>query len=294
MKRLLLTLSLIIATTTAYSQFMWSIDFDSPAFSDQVYPDTVSNPNCIWQVGAPTKSIFTSANSLPNVIVTDTLNPVPASDTSSFYLKHYRSDMPFHWFSINFWYNMDGDTSDFGMIEISPDNGLNWINLLTEDTTFDIYWIYPKPTLIGSTNGWQNCYFDMSNWASGFLPYPVPMNGDSVLFRFTYISDSSSIPRDGWMIDDINIADVFEGIGEIQHNDLISIYPNPTSDALHLRCPTESTEQYIQILNSNGQVLIEQNFDGETIDTRNLSNGIYFLNYSNAHFFSIKKFEVSH
>src|SRR5690606_28661361 len=38
----------------------------------------------IWQIGPPQKSVFDSAATNPNVIVTDTINTYPINDTSSF------------------------------------------------------------------------------------------------------------------------------------------------------------------------------------------------------------------
>jgi hypothetical protein len=300
MKKLLLSISLTLIAATSFGQFQWGIDFDTPWYLYRVYNDTVSNPNCIWQVGHPSKTVFTSAHSVPNVIVTDTLNPVPANDTSVFYLKHVRDQsQPFHIFVLHFWYQMDGDSTDFGKIEISPDAGTTWINLLTQDTTFQFNWGSPKPTLTGSTSGWTSFDLDMATWASypvfGGGPFPILLTADTILFRFTYITDSSSAPHDGWMIDDFFIEDWFEGIEEIQNDNLISISPNPTADELRIHRTKVSDNSRIQIFNYTGQVLYEKtNFNGETIDTRQLSNGIYLLKYSDAKNFSITKFIVEH
>lgn len=296
MKKLLLSISLTFVAATSFGQFGWGIDFDTPWYLDRIVRDTISNPNCIWQVGHPSKTVFTSAHSVPNVIVTDTLNPVPANDTSIFYLKHVRDQFqPFHIFVLHFWYQMDGDSTDFGTIEISPDTGHTWINVLTQDTTFQMNWQTPKPTLTGSTSGWTSFNLGMENWASGWGTFPIAMTADTILFRFTYITDSSSTPHDGWMIDDFNLEDWAEGIVEIQNDNLISISPNPTSDELRVHRTKASDNSKIQILNYTGQVLYDNsNFIGENIDTRQLSNGVYLLKYSDTKFFSIKRFVVQH
>ena len=59
------------------------INFDSgdSLWNHAIIIDTVNFRQNIWQVGKPNKSVFTSAMSAPNVIVTDTLNPYPPSDT---------------------------------------------------------------------------------------------------------------------------------------------------------------------------------------------------------------------
>jgi hypothetical protein len=296
MKTVLLSVTLTMVAVTSFGQWNWGVNFDSPWYLDRIVRDTISNPNCTWQVGHPSKTVFTSAHSVPNVVVTDTLNSVPPNDTSIFYLTHVRGQFaPFHVFVLHFWYMLDGDSTDFGKIEISPDTGHTWINVLTEDTTFQMNWNSPKPTLTGSTVGWQSFDLNMMQWASGFGTFPIYMTGDTILFRFTYITDSGSVSHDGWMMDDFMLEDYFEGIEKIQNDNLISISPNPTSDELRVHTTKVSDKQTIQILNCTGQILYDNaNFIGTTIDTRQLANGIYLLRYSDTKSFSIKKFIVQH
>ena len=45
--------------------------------------------NNIWQIGKPSKSLFSSALSSPNAIITDTSNTYPINNESYFYLKIY-------------------------------------------------------------------------------------------------------------------------------------------------------------------------------------------------------------
>jgi len=121
------------------------------------------------------------------------------------------------------------------------------------------------------------------------------MTADTILFRFTYITDSSSTPHDGWMMDDFQLQDWFEGIEEFQNNDLISISPNPTSNELKIHTNKIENSQRVQIFDFTGKILYNNpNFIGNTIDTHLLKNGIYLLKYSQFNKFSIKKFVVEH
>src|SRR5438045_3733211 len=43
-----------------------------------------TNTNNIWQVGKPQKTLFSSASTTPNVIVTDTINYYPNNNVSTF------------------------------------------------------------------------------------------------------------------------------------------------------------------------------------------------------------------
>ena len=243
MKKFLLSISLTLIAATSFGQADWRTNFDPPYFqqhfSNRFYVDTVTNPNCKWQVGHPTKTVFVSAYSNPDALVTDTLNTLSPNDTSSIYIKHFRHWQPFHVFRLHFWFQMNGDSTDRGIMEVSPDSGQTWINILTEDTTYHFFWSSPKPTLTGSTSGWQSFDLDMIEWGSAYpgwggTPFPIYITSDTVLFRFTYITDSNSVPRDGWMIDDLYLEDWAEGIAEIQNNNLISIYPNPTDENLFI------------------------------------------------------------
>jgi len=298
MKTVALTFLLATLAVTSFAQWAWGVDFDTPLYEDRIVRDTISNPNCIWQVGHPTKTVFTSAYSVPNAIVTDTSSPVPARDTSIFYLRHVRNQLlPFHIFTLHFWYQMDGDPTDFGTIEISPDTGNTWVNVLTEDATYQMYWLSPKPTLTGSTVGWQSFDLDLGQWASNAAggPFPVFMTADTILFRFTYVTDSGSLPHDGWIIDDFHLEDWFEGIHEVRNDNLITVSPNPTSDVLRIHRLKAGDRQQIQIVNYTGQIIYNNpNFVGETVDIRQLPNGVYLLKYSDTKTFSVKKFVVQH
>jgi len=298
MKTVVLTFLLATLAVTSFAQWAWGVDFDTPLYEDRIVRDTISNPNCIWQVGHPTKTVFTSAYSVPNAIVTDTSSPVPARDTSIFYLRHVRNQLlPFHIFTLHFWYQMDGDPTDFGTIEISPDTGNTWVNVLTEDATYQMYWLSPKPTLTGSTVGWQSFDLDLGQWASNAAggPFPVFMTADTILFRFTYVTDSGSLPHDGWIIDDFHLEDWFEGIHEVRNDNLITVSPNPTSDVLRIHRLKAGDRQQIQIVNYTGQIIYNNpNFVGETVDIRQLPNGVYLLKYSDTKTFSVKRFVVQH
>jgi Secretion system C-terminal sorting domain len=296
MRKSIYTIILVFVTTFGYAQTDWYLDFQNNFFLNHFYKDTLSNPSCIWQIGKPNKPIFDSARafSLPNALLTDTINPVPANDTSVFYLVHVRdTNQIIHYFSMEFAFKMDGDSTDFGTIEISPDGGINWINILDEDSTYGILWA-DKPSLTGSTNGWSYTIVNFSWWAYVPGPYPYTFVGDTVLFRFTYITDSSSTPRDGWMIDDIYVFDQFGSVPEFERSNLISIWPNPTSNQLRIQRQNNSSKENIQVFNSNGNLMIDlNNTFNSTIDTRILEDGIYFLKYTDFKSYCTKKFVIA-
>jgi hypothetical protein len=292
MKKLLLLISLTVVSATSFGQWQWNLNFEDTTYLHRVFIDTISNPNCIWQIGHPAKTIFNSAYSVPNVIVTDTLNPYPINDTSSFIITHIR---PGNFggnesLLLDFYFKLNTDSlADYGIIEASLDNGTSWINLMTQDTTYGLNWINPKPILTGNTNGWVHYSEDIRS-----LTYMIGYS-DTVLYRFTFISDSVQTNKEGWMLDDFLFNDSWEGIPEYQNDNLISISPNPTSNELRIHTTKIVDKPTIQILNYTGQILYDKlNFIGETIDTRQLPNGIYLLKYSDTKSLSVKKFVVQH
>ena len=277
------------------SSYFYTLDFEDTAALHHLRIDTVSNLNNIWQVGAPQKTIFTNAYSNPNVIVTDTINPYPINDTSSFTIVNVAGDgftYP-HTASLIGEYSVNSDTlTDFGTIEFSPDNGTSWYDIIND--TFITNHIYVQQhwiSLTGNSNGWQQFYVNLAPLG----PLFNIQLGDTVLWRFTFISDSIQTNKDGLMFDNFYFEDYVEGIPEIQNDNLISISPNPTSNELRIYKSNVSDSQKVQVLNYRGQVLYDNsNFIGDMIDIRQLPNGIYLLKYAATKYFSVKKFVVQH
>ena len=90
MKKLITILAVLMLTNTTFAQWEYFIDFDSPnSQNNHIIIDTISNPDNIWQIGVPSKTIFDSAYSLTHAIVTDTLNAYPVNDTSSLHPRTY-------------------------------------------------------------------------------------------------------------------------------------------------------------------------------------------------------------
>ncbi|MGD9994464.1 MAG: T9SS type A sorting domain-containing protein [Salinivirgaceae bacterium] len=296
MKKLFATFSLLSLALGLFAQFEWSVYFDYDWNRKQIIIDSTNNPLNKWMIGKPGKSTFTVAFSEPNAIMTDTLNSIEPNDTSVFYLLHWRDNSaPFHIFYLNFWFQMDGDSTDYGMIEISPDNGNNWINILSQDTTYDIHWKKTKPLLKGSTEGWTEFSITMENWASGEGDFPIPMTADTIIFKFTYITDSNINQHDGWIIDNFDFPDFWESIYESGQGDLLTIYPNPVKESLFLKTNSSNSNFYIQIFNNLGQIVYSEGFqDKESLNLGFLKNGIYYLRFTDYKFYTIKKVIINH
>jgi hypothetical protein len=179
-----------------------------------IYRDTVSNPNCIWQVGAPQKTVFTTSQSLPNSLITDTLNSYPINDTSSFIIKH---EVGWGYLCYGFgtvklsgsYYVNSDSLNDFGLIEFSPYNGITWVPFTTGPNA----WPYSpiQPTFTGNSGGWK--VFNLSLYGVDGMYNFQPL--DTVQYKFTFISDGN---LDGLMFDNLGILDVCTIGLEINNN----------------------------------------------------------------------------
>ena len=120
--------TLLFWVITTCSQAQWatmghdSITFDrgDVYYSSLIYIDTVNYHHNIWQIGTPTKTIFNSVYSMPRAIVTDTLNPYLANDTSVFIVKipGRRFPTPFPVNDVGFYYKLHIDSGATIKIEI--------------------------------------------------------------------------------------------------------------------------------------------------------------------------------
>jgi hypothetical protein len=272
-------------------QFIYSqvpqvnITFDDSTWVNYISIDTINYPNNIWQIGKPNKEQINSAWSLPNAIITDTVNPYPINDTSVFYIRYITPNPTSGVWTgtiINFWYWIYSDNpTDYGMLEFSPDNGQTWIN-------------YSYDTV------WNEChnegyYFTGDGYWDGFIiasdPGPDCFNiekGDTIYYRFTFISDGFQTSKDGWAIDDITLWDMYEvgNIDRFEEKIIFNIFPIPANNNVIFESSKyssfrSSTENKILITNSFGQPITQIPFTGNKTfyDCRHLPPGIYFYQF---------------
>jgi len=266
-------MTLTIASS-AFGQIQ-NITFDDTTYLQYLTFNTISNPNNIWQVGRPQKNYFTSANSFPNAIVTDTINPYPINDTSQFIITH-KVFVPVGGYcgtGINAYYKVNSDTvNDFGKIEFSYDLGQTWINILLDTNIIEHNFPYIAPVFSGNSNGWKQLSFRLNLFAD---------NGDTVLFRFTFISDNIQTNKDGLMFDDIQIGDCQEGIEEPGFDLTASkVYPNPTVKDLLIEFENKNNSDYkLTILDVMGKIVKtypDVKNSSININIQELSPGIYY------------------
>jgi hypothetical protein len=281
MKRIVL-ISIIILTTslTAIGQdTIYSIAYYWPQpvsyFEDRdtenyFYFDTTQTNN-IWQIGTPSKAIFDSAYSKPLALLTDTINNYPDNTQSSFEFVIRTDDHT----SISFWHRFDTDLhKDGGIIEVSTDGGLSWINVV-KDTINDFSFInfYSSSDTIISNNNEEGFTGSSGGWIKSTIYKSGGM--EYYRFRFTFSSDSVNNGSDGWMIDNFEFLCIGTGIEETWLSDQINIYPNPTTDKFSIIVSDKLKLYYIKIYDNIGHV----NYKGtkSNIDFTGWTRGLYFV-----------------
>jgi len=219
----------IIHTHAQCNDEMFQIVFDDDYCLDRVITDTIADTNNIWQIGTLNKTMADTNACSTDAIMTDTINPYPANDTSSFIIKTVATYGTYYGCKTisGLYYVQTDSLNDYGMIEFSPDNGLSWVDLLNDTVYGDNFFWYSKPVLTGHSGGCNIFECVMFDIGSAF-----GINvGDTLLFRFTFISDSIFDNSCGLLFDDIYMWDYIEGISDTRFRAFKSkVFPNPVAE----------------------------------------------------------------
>lgn len=242
------------------------IDFDSIG---HVYIDTLNADN-IWQVGQPQKTLFDSAFSAPNVIITDTVEFYPNLNHSEFIVI---APNFYGGIGMDLYHRFNTDTlADYGRIEVSY-NGVDWlaIDSTTSFSQFDFYGDQSSEGFSGTSDGWVQSY--------AYWNYPPT---DTLQIKFIFTSDDVQTNKEGWMIDNIYFTfDLGIGIEENETDDHYTIAPNPFSDQTIIKFSNPQGDIYnLQLFDYNGRMVKSiDNISSDQIrlDSDNLTNGLYLF-----------------
>jgi len=279
---ILWVVSPMLSLSQNYLQYFDGADTTSQSL--QIKLDTSSTN--IWQIGPPQKIIFNQAGTLPNVLITDTINSYPINNISSFTFGLASDFVDFGGvLAIQWKQKLDlDDTLDGGYIEFSSDSGATWTNAFNSPYTYNFYGFdnANKDTLVngdvafsGKDTNWRDIWlcFDYS-WVSNF---------DSLIFKFTLKSDNIDNNREGWMIDNMNVHPTwFHTINEKEQDEYLLVYPNPTNGIVNIQAKKLKDYHIIKelsVVNIKGEI-IQQHFNVPTkfkVDIRNQPSGIYFF-----------------
>lgn len=286
---LIVTILLCFSVNKSFSQpwlYQYFDGADTSYYNSVIVDiDTITTVGNLWQVGKPQKTIFDSAATLPNVIVTDTINNYPINNSSSFTFN-VAPFMTYGILGIQWKQKLDMDKKqDGGMVEFSVDYGATWQSAFNNPYVYNFFG-YPMATFdtlvsgeyafSGTDSTWQDVWlcYDMS-WIMG--------TADSIKVRFTFISDSIDNNREGWMIDNLNShVTIGHPVKENAKKDYINVYPNPAKNIINIELEKIQSFHIIEnmeLIDASGKTIKQwKNIPTRYwIDVSNYPNGIYYL-----------------
>lgn len=252
--------------------------------------DTLAS-DTLWQIGPPQKTIFNAAFSVPNVLVTDTLNTYPSNYSSSFEVDISDYSSVFPYVQLAWMQKTDMEEGvDGGIIEASYDDGTTWLNVL-DDTIF-------RPLVVGQFD-WDTLYNNQAgvtgtkDWSWMALCWGtyfgnIPTNYSSLKIRFTFVSDSVDTNQDGWMIDNFQFeGNIIGSTNQPNSSRDILVFPNPTSQDIYLDLSeVKFGEALLEIFNLSGQKVFEEKIEvmrsqKRKVTVDQLPKGLYHLILTN-------------
>lgn len=288
MKKIILSVIFYIASQQVFGQAFcenYCITIDDTICIKQLLIDTSGTLNNIWQTGRAHKPLVDTVIFNTKVIVTDTLNPYPAGNASAFIITNlttYGDIYGFKMFTGKYFVKTDS-LNDYGKIEFSADNGQTWIDIIN-DTIYGGYfqWYSQKPVLTGYSGNVK--FFEVMLSEISTL-YNINY-GDTLLYRFSFYSDSIFDNLSGLLYDDICFWDFIEGISEIRFTPVKSkIYPNPANNNFVIEFDNNSEEPFqLSIYNINSKLIsTEENITSNkiVIDASSYTKGVYVYKLTN-------------
>lgn len=131
-----------------------------------------------------------------------------------------------------------------------------------------------------------------SDWKTISVPMKNISGFDKVSFKFENVT--------GWgnvlYVDNINLRDnPALGIGTVSKKE-IQVYPNPASNLLAIRLPSDHSFNTISILNQMGQIITEEAISGSSsiLNVESIASGIYFIRLSGGDMVQTEKVIISH
>lgn len=254
--------------------------FEQPGDQNYIALDTASGN--IWQIGHPQKTNFTSAIWGQNSLVTDTINAYPVNNVSSFTIRiiNYNAYLCTYFQFEHKYLTTAGQ--DGGTIEVSHDQGITWKNLIE-----DSFYIYdyncgngPTPYAINDTvaalgkPGFSGNSSGVLTHNFSFMPLVnFSFQNDTIDLRFTFASDNTAENLDGWMIDEINVGAVGEGIPENAEVQSFVLFPNPSAGVFHVNDLKQA--ESITVYDARGNKVTSPVMNGNQLDLSFLPGGIY-------------------
>ena len=262
--------------------------FDSPGETLQL--DSIYPAGC-WQVGAPSKTVFTSAFSPGKALVTDTLLPHPADTTCFAEFTLIATDPMYLGRHIYWEQQRDMDSlSSAGWLEFYDPWSLQWHRYSTGGGGDEMY-LQGDPTFTDSgfvftgtsavweaVEAWSPCMFVF--WEPGQRTYE-----QNLRVRFVFHGGPNPNDRDGWMIDNVRAAVEMcsGGVEENALNDL-EVFPVPAVDRLVISGEAlDQSNIAVELMRADGAVVpapVKPGSGTIELNVGALAQGLYLLRVS--------------
>ncbi len=311
MKTLILSIFGILLMNLAFAQIGPRTQFQNFDGEDSTIFCPVTDPYLVCiRLDPDTGNIWFAGNQ-PNVkktkgnFVTDSSLYYRSNDTSSFIIdlidalpSYFESLMQLSWS-----HYMDLGKGDYGKVEISKDTGKTWINCF--ESAFKVNLQAPDhfdllDTLANGDIVFTGTDFGFMHRIDLIYEFDPLSTQDKVQVRFTFVTDATSSPNIGWVIDSLEVYIYYPGdVQKLERNGLIKTYPNPVTHMLNIETtPGNSTENIGQLFlyNSLGQKIAEWSGlpSKFSIDTQPYPNGVYFLKSANTTGFGTTTVVIQH
>lgn len=262
MKKILLWLCLIPIGAGSQPYLMQNFD-GTDTIPGQFLPILLdTSATNIWQIGPPQKAIFDSPYSIPNVLVTDTINLIPDS-TSSYFQFSYPDNFWPGLLAIQWTQKLDlADSTEMGYIEYSIDTGSTWVNVFTDPNVYNFYGYLSQNSGYHYASGEAGFTGTDTNWRDIWLCYPGSYfeQFDTTIFRFTIETDTMEFGSEGWMIDNFSMHETWvHTLTEQSNNAGFVAYPTKSNGAVTIKYAQTDTPPIIkevQVINLAGQVVM--------------------------------------
>lgn len=198
--------------------------------------------NSGWEKGTPSKITLTNAHQGNNAWYTSNNDYEELLNTFL-----YTPQLPIlagKCYRLGFWHQFDTELNfDGGIVEFTLDSGATWYTLGKYWST-DSLWYNTQyvQSLDGFKPGWTG---QSDDWIYAEQEFNAFDDGH-IQFRFRF-SSNATISGEGWAIDDVCLEPITGSCQTIsldemtQSSSLISLYPIPSKDMLHLLTPFDET-----------------------------------------------------
>lgn len=261
----------------------------------------------LWQIGIPQKNIFNEAWSLPNALITDTINAYPDSVNTAFSLKifpYLMGDL-----FIAFTHKVDVGEGDSCIVEFSTDGNswLSMIELFGEPFSFehpfpiffdtDLQTGLSYPEIFNGFDTVRNLFYSDTafDWTQTviWIDWVIIVKNnilfdkftDSLYVRFRFVSDENPDNKEGWMLDNFCIGNYWykgTNIHETNYCNFVSTFPNPADFQTSWLYENFVYPLKIAIYDFDGKLVKNENLTSNTLKVDYLPEGQYFIHFYDA------------